>query len=107
MVFGDRRPYLVALVVPRAEFMESFTRDQKGKGNGSFDAALDRAIAAAVERANASLPANERVRHFMIAREPFTIENGLMTPTLKIRRHAIRQIYGDALAGLYEARSGT
>jgi len=106
MVFGDRRPYLVALVVPRPEFVETFTREQKTKGNGtSFDAALHKAIAAAVDRANATLPVSERVRHFIIAHEPFTIENGLMTPTLKIKRHAIRRVYGDALADLYEARA--
>jgi len=38
----------------------------------------------------------ERVRRFMIASEPFTTSNGQMTPTLKIRRHAIRRAHRDA-----------
>ena len=105
MVFGDRRPYLVALVVPRPEFVETFTREHRAQGNGALDAALHKAIAAAVERANATLPPTERVRHFIVANEPFSTENGLMTPTLKIKRHAIRQVYGDALSQLYEARA--
>jgi long-chain acyl-CoA synthetase len=106
MVFGDRRPYVVALVVPRQEFLESFARHHKGEVDAeAFATALHKAIATAVERANATLPLGERVRRFVIAREPFSIENGMMTPTLKIKRHAIRQIYGDALAALYDAKA--
>ncbi len=58
-----------------------------------------------MERTNAQLPVAERVRRFMLAHEAFSIQNGLMTPTLKIKRHAIRQLYGDALAALYEAKA--
>ena len=106
MVFGDRRPYLVAVVVPRQEFMEAFTREHRGNGDAAAaDAALHKAITAAVERTNAQLPLAERVRRFMVAREAFSIQNGMMTPTLKIKRHAIRQIYGDDLAALYETKA--
>jgi long-chain acyl-CoA synthetase len=108
MVFGDRRPYLVAVIVPRQEFLDGFTREHRGAGGSTgiaADAALQKAIAAAVDRANASLPVAERVRRFMLARDPFSIQNGLMTPTLKIKRHAIRQVYGESLAALYEAKA--
>ncbi|HXQ49765.1 MAG TPA: long-chain fatty acid--CoA ligase [Stellaceae bacterium] len=103
MVYGDRRPYLVALVVPRQEFLEQAQKEHKGNGAGT-DEAVHKAIAAAVERTNAGLPVAERVRRFMIAPEPFSIQNGMMTPTLKIKRHAIRQHYGDALGELYEGK---
>jgi long-chain acyl-CoA synthetase len=33
--------------------------------------------------------------------EPFTVENGMMTPTLKLRRHLIVKSYADAIEGLY------
>jgi len=106
MVFGDTRPYLVALIVPRHEFLERFANEHKsGKAEGAFDAALHKAIAAAVERANQTLPIAERVRRFTIAHEPFSIENGQMTPTLKIKRHAIRQVYDDVLSALYDVRA--
>ena len=61
-------------------------------------------IAAAVARVNAELSPVERVRRFIIAPEPFSIANGQMTPTLKIKRHAIRHTYGEALLALYEGR---
>jgi long-chain acyl-CoA synthetase len=92
MVFGDRKSYLVAVLVPGRELAQA----QAGKPE-----AIGRALAAALERANAKLPQPERVRRFLVADGPFTIENGQLTPTLKIRRHIIRQIYADRVESLY------
>jgi long-chain acyl-CoA synthetase len=92
MVCGDRRPYLAAVIVPDPEFVREGADPQK-------------AIAAAVARVNRGLSAAERVRRFVIAAEPFTIANGQLTPTLKIRRHAIREAYGEALDRLYDGKS--
>jgi long-chain acyl-CoA synthetase len=93
MVYGDRRPYLVAVIVPAQEVLDH------AKGD---DAAVQKAIGAVVARINHGLANIERVRRFVIAREAFTTANGQMTPTLKIRRHEIRNIYGAALEALYE-----
>jgi long-chain acyl-CoA synthetase len=102
VVFGDRRPYLVAVVVPDAEFSRDFAKS-RGKDVGVLGADPDfhRALGAAVDRANKTLPQIEHVRRFLIANEPFTIENGMMTPTLKARRHKIRECYGEKLESLY------
>ena len=59
------------------------------------------ALAAAVDRVNARLSAIERIRRFAIAAEPFTIENAMLTASLKIRRHKIRERYGALLEDLY------
>ena len=105
MVFGDRRPYLVALIVADADFTKSWAR-QNGRSDDIETLAEDphfrEAIADAVERVNRGLSQIERVRRFALAEEPFTIENGQMTPTLKIRRHVILERYGDRLTALYE-----
>jgi len=50
---------------------------------------------------NADLSVVERVRRFILADEPFTIENEQLTPSLKIRRHIIGKVYGERLAALY------
>ena len=55
-------------------------------------------------RVNRGLAPVERVRRFVVAAEPFTIANGRMTPTLKIKRHAIRAAYGAALDALYDGK---
>ena len=79
--------------------------DQHGKAPEPMALSEDRefhsALAAVVERVNEQLSAIEKVRHFLIAKVPFTIENEQLTPTLKIRRHKIVAIYGDALDALY------
>ena len=109
MVYGDRRPFLVAVIVPNAEFLESFARRRGVRLDAAAlakDPELQKVIGAAVARVNAELSPIERVRRFIIAGEPFTTANGQMTPTLKIKRHAIRQAYGEALVALYEAKVG-
>jgi long-chain acyl-CoA synthetase len=92
MVYGDRRPHLVALIVPD---------DETVKAHGGDSEALTKAVAEAVRRASAGLSPIETVKRFALAAEPFTIDNGEMTPTMKTRRHAIIGRYGDVLDGLY------
>jgi long-chain acyl-CoA synthetase len=105
MVYGDKRPHLVALIVPDAEFARRW-----GQENGGHDGELAHvigdpgfrtAIGAAIDRVNAELSVIEKVRRFSMTAEPFSIENGMMTPTLKIRRHVIRDRYGKTLEALY------
>ena len=104
MVHGDRRPHLVGLLVPDAEWLKGWA-EEAGKSADlaevAGDADLHKALAAVVERVNGNLSAVEKVRRFVVAEAPFTIDNAQMTPTLKVRRHKIREIYGDRLEGLY------
>jgi long-chain acyl-CoA synthetase len=87
MVYGDRRPHLVALLVPDAEIASSPD--------------LHRRLEAAVDRVNRDLSVIERVRRFVLADEPFTIENEQLTPSMKIRRHVISKAYAERLDSLY------
>jgi long-chain acyl-CoA synthetase len=104
MVFGDKRPHLVALVVPDEEFTAAWCRDN-GRQNDlrllKEDAEFRAALSAVVDRVNASLSALEKVRRFAILDEGFTVENGMLTPTMKIRRHKIKAAYGETLDALY------
>ena len=61
------------------------------------------ALAQAVERVNADLSVTERIRRFVLADEPFGIENEQLTPSLKIRRHVLKDVYGARLEALYKA----
>jgi long-chain acyl-CoA synthetase len=87
MVYGDRRPHLVALLVPDPEF------------EGAPD--LQQRLSKAVDRVNAELSILERIRRFAVADEPFTIDNEQLTPSMKIRRHVLKQQYGERLDALY------
>jgi long-chain acyl-CoA synthetase len=101
MVFGDRRPYLVAILVPDLDFA-GFAPQNTDLPPIAGDPRFGQEIGTAVARVNQLLSPCERVRRFLIADQPFTTANGLMTPTLKIRRNAIRETYCAALDALYE-----
>jgi long-chain acyl-CoA synthetase len=104
MVSGDKRPYVVALIVPDADWAFEWA-----KANiEPFDMAelqqlpaFRSAIRAAIDRVNEELSVTEKVRQFAFADEPFSVGNGMMTPSMKIRRGPIRERYGDRLAALY------
>ncbi|NUR46151.1 MAG: long-chain fatty acid--CoA ligase, partial [Sphingomonas sp.] len=88
MVYGDRRPHLVALLVPDPEVARA----------PDLQARLQKAV----DRVNADVSVIEKVRRFVLADEGFTIENEQLTPSLKIRRHVISRIYGERLDALYK-----
>ncbi len=105
MVIGDRRPHLVALIVPDETFAKGWAA-QNGRADASLeeltaDEDFRKEIAAAIDETNKSLSVIERVRRFTLTAEPFTIDNAMMTPTLKIRRHVIRERYDSELNRLY------
>jgi long-chain acyl-CoA synthetase len=105
MVHGDKRPNLVAVLVPDPDFLADWAKE-KGKPNDlaqlAEDAELHKTLSAVVDRVNRDMSNLEKVRRVIIAREPFTIDNGMMTASLKIRRHKIKELYGAALEALYE-----
>ena len=88
MVYGDRRPHLVALIVPDPEVARA----------PDLHARLQKAV----DRVNADVSVIEKVRRFILADEGFTIENEQLTPSLKIRRHVISKVYGERLDTLYK-----
>lgn len=104
MIVGDRKPHMVALLVPDPEWTQEWCA-ANGVPNDraalADDAAYRAALSAAVDRTNKDLSVVERVRRFILADEPFSIENEQLTPSLKIRRHVLRQVYGERLEALY------
>jgi long-chain acyl-CoA synthetase len=104
MVSGDKRPYIVGVIVPDAEWALEWARANDEK----FDMkllqdlpAFKSAVRAAIDRVNKDLSVIEKVRQFTFADEPFAIENEEMTPSMKIRRHIIRGRYQVRTDSLY------
>ena len=85
LVYGDSKPYLVALLVLNNEFKK--TSIEK--------------IHQEIETINKNLSKIENIKKFIIIKEQFTIENGLMTPTLKLKRYKIINKYKNQLEELY------
>ena len=104
MVYGDRKPYIVGLIVPDADWALQWARDNGetfdfGKLQGL--PAFRTALRSAIDRVNADLSVIEKVRQYAFADEPFSIENEEMTPSLKIRRHKLKERYAARLDALY------
>jgi long-chain acyl-CoA synthetase len=105
MVYGDKRPHLVGILVADPEWAnewaeaEGLPKDIKLlREHDKFRSALREAV----DRVNGQLSVIEKVRKFDLADEAFTIENEQMTPSMKIRRHVLRDVYADRIAAMYK-----
>lgn len=104
MVVGENRPYIAALVVLNAQEWKKLAVELKLDADdpasletrAARQAVLRRVKAAAAGFPNYAVP--RQVRLFL---EPWTIENGLMTPTLKLKRGPMRTRFADAIESLY------
>jgi len=105
MIYGDNRPYLMALVVPdQAALNKWFKRSHI---NGLSWPQLckhketSKLIRNEIRKQSASLSTSETVKKFRVISEDFSQENGLLTPTLKLKRPAIVEKYRQAIDSTY------
>jgi long-chain acyl-CoA synthetase len=84
MVYGDKKNYLVALIVPSKDFLR-----EKEKINY------------VIEKINKKLTLLEKIKKIQLIDENFSIENGLMTPTMKVKRKKVTEKYKNQLEELY------
>jgi long-chain acyl-CoA synthetase len=84
MVYGDKKNYLVALIVPSKD-----TLKEKEK------------ISDVIEKINKKLTLLEKIKRIQLIDENFSIENGLMTPTMKVKRKKVTEKYKNQLEKLY------
>ncbi len=105
MVSGDKRPHLVGLIVPDPEWAIEWAQanDEHYDLKALCDLpAFRTAIMGAVDRVNTQVATTEKVRKIALTPDAFSTDNEMLTPSLKIRRHVIRQVYGERLDGLYK-----
>ena len=84
MVYGDKKNYLVAIIVPSQDFLK-----EKEKINN------------VIEKINKRLSLLEKIKRIKLIDESFSIENGLMTPTMKVKRKKVTEKYKNLLEKLY------
>jgi long-chain acyl-CoA synthetase len=102
MIYGANKPHNVALVIPDAEAVRTWASKQ---GVATQDLARDEQVRqllrSEIETFSKELKGYERVQNFIIALEDFTTDNGMLTPTLKLKRRAVLERYGADLDALY------
>jgi len=105
-IHGDRRPFVVALVTVDERELAGLA-DELGVSAPDVPAhpEIRRRVGAAIERANTRLARFEQIKHFEVLPEDFTVESGLVTPTLKIKRRVVAERYADRIDAMYKAAS--
>ncbi|MEY2341928.1 long-chain fatty acid--CoA ligase [Acidithiobacillus sp. IBUN Pt1247-S3] len=94
VVFGDHLPYLIALLYPNAEIVQSML------GENPDQRRLEQALRQAIDVALRGLPSFEQVRRFAILPEALSESAGTLTPTLKVKRRRVAECYATELAEL-------
>jgi len=99
VLVGDGKPHCGALVVPDDHALKSWAKSN----NESIDSEdkIHGILWREVEKANSDLASHERVKKIAVIEEEFTIENGLLTPTFKVKKKEVEKKYNDKIEALY------
>lgn len=105
IVIGEAREYLTALVVPNMDNLILWAKAQTIAYDKPGDLLQHKETLAAYEKAfkeyAKSAASHEKIRDFRLIEEPFTVDNGMMTPTLKLKRKVIEKQYADLIEQMY------
>ncbi|RKN03835.1 AMP-dependent synthetase/ligase [Streptomyces radicis] len=110
MVVGDNRPFVAALISLEREALDHWLT-VRGRPAGTpvaelrEDPELLATVRRAVDHANESVSRAESIRAFALVDGEFTEENGMLTPSLKVRRQAVATAYAAEIERLYDRSS--
>jgi long-chain acyl-CoA synthetase len=109
MLIGDRRMYLTALIVPDFDALKEYADSNNLPYKDNVELAkhprVNSLIETEINHIQRDLANFERVRRFTLLDRQFTIEDGELTPTQKMRRKAIEESYRNIIDGMYEGIS--
>ncbi len=89
-VFGDGMKYICALIYPNRKYISENNGDSEPPGEDYINALIEKEISAQL----IDFASYEKIKKFQCIDEPFSVENGMLTPTLKLKRLAINNHYG-------------
>lgn len=108
IVFGDRKPYLVALLTPNIERLIDLSRDEKLDYIDLNELVQNKRIkelySSRIDQLNKNLPSYSTIKNFAVIPSEFSIEGGELTPTLKMKRKKIYEKYKDIIDELYMSK---
>jgi long-chain acyl-CoA synthetase len=93
IIYGYNRPFLIALIVPNENLLNTNSYNPNN---------LTDNFQKIVNHVNEGLSQTKKIRKFIVLDKNFTIENSLLTPTLKIKRYKIYTLYKDKIERLYK-----
>ena len=109
VVLGDKRNYIVALLVPNRTEIQNLA-DERRIHYPSYEDLLQsqelyQVVEERLQKRLQPLPSYEQIKYFQLLEKEFTLENGELTPTQKIKRRVIMSKYADTIEKLYQKGS--
>ena len=108
MVVGEGRPFVAALLTLDEEMLPSWVQRQGlahlDPTELRQDATLRAELQSAVDQANEAVSRAESIRTFTVLEEDFTVEGGLLTPSMKLKRARITELLGEEIEQIYRSR---
>lgn len=102
VLYGDGKKYLVAGVWLHEDAVRAHLAAQGAATDGeAADHAVHALVQQRIDRVNAALASYESIKKFVVVREPLTVEGGLLTPTLKVKRKKVYETFRDRFESLY------
>ena len=102
VLIGEARPYCVALIVPDWQRLKRWGEVHNKDVSNLEKAEIVKLFETEVARINEQLASFEEVKKFFLLNEEFSIENSLLTPTLKVKRSLVEKRYADQIAKMYQ-----
>jgi len=104
-LIGDKREYITAIIIPNKETLqETFNlKEEFFQREGDFidEQEINEWVEKDIKKISNELAKFERIKHFKIKRNPFSIDEGEITPTLKVKRRVVEKKYAPAIAEMY------
>ena len=105
MIVGEGRSYLTALVVLNADMWPGLAQDcgvDPMEPGSLHDRRVTQGVAERIKQLLHDFPSYAKVRRLYLTLEPWTVDNGLLTPTLKVKRNKVLEHYADEVERLYQ-----
>ncbi len=106
VVIGDKRKYCSALLVPNMEKVKSYAQNNQISFADEDELLKNEKIQALfrseIDRVSVDLASYETLKEFRLIKEPFTLESGELTPSLKIKRNVVEKRYADIIESMYQ-----
>ncbi len=103
VVIGDTRNYCTCLISLDPEELETWAGQQGTAADPSSDA-VKTAVQAHIDSVNEGLASFETIKYFRILDEPMTVENGILTASLKVKRRVVAERYADLIDEMYASK---
>ena len=106
VVIGDKRKFCSALIVPNMDALKKFAQDRGIQYQSTQELFqhpdVQKLYQQEIDAVSKDLARYERIKKFALIEEPFTIESGELTPTLKVKRKIVEERYKDVIDKMYE-----